>query len=84
MKKTTVERVREEAKYFCDKHPDRECFSEIKSQVWYGSGFDLQHIKVNLCDECLEALYNYIKENFGVESYNDELSLFGRCPCQES
>jgi len=88
MKKVIVERVREEAKYFCDKHPDRECFTQVNSMCWYGSKFDLFHIKANLCDECMEELYQFMKEKFGVNPFNDEISLFAsknECPlCQEN
>ncbi len=87
MKKVIVERVREEAKYFCDKHPDREAYTQIASMCWYGSKFDIQHIRMNLCDECMEKLYDFVKENFGVEPFDDELSLLGSrngCPlCRE-
>jgi hypothetical protein len=78
MKKVIVEKVHEEAKFYCDKHPDRECFTEIKSSCWYGSKFDLFHIKTNLCDECMEELYTFMKEKFGVEPFDDEISLYGR------
>jgi len=67
MKKITVQPVREEAQFFCDKHPERECYSELKTMSWYGSGFDNMGIEIHLCDECLEQLYAEIKENFGIE-----------------
>jgi len=67
MKKIIVQPVREEAQFFCDKHPDRECYSELKTLSWYGSGFDNMVIEIHLCDECLEQLYAEIKENFGIE-----------------
>ena len=81
MKKVLVEKVREEAKYYCDKHPDRECFTQIMTMCWYGSDFDLNHIKSNLCDECLAELYRFMKEKFGVEPFEDEIST--KCPCCE-
>lgn len=88
MKKVIVQKVREEAKYFCDKHPDREAFTKVASSCWYGSKFDLQHIQMNLCDECIETFYKLVKENFGVSPFNDEESLFGsrtECPlCREN
>ncbi len=84
MKKVTVEKVREEAKYFCDKHPDRECFTEVRSMCWYGSQYDLQHIRCNMCDECIEAFYKYIKDNFNLEPFDDEAALLGcRCYCAD-
>lgn len=82
MKKVTIEQVHEQAKYFCDRHPDRECYTEVRSSCWYGSKFDLLHIKVNMCDECMEEFYQYIKEKFGVEPYDDELSLVRNCCCR--
>lgn len=82
MKKVIVERVREEAKYYCDKHPDREAFTSIKTQCWYGSVFDLQHINMNLCDECMKDFYKIIKEKFGVEPFDDTISLLSQCQCK--
>ena len=76
MKKILVEKVNEEAKFFCDKHPDRECYTEVNTMCWYGSRFDFFGMKMHLCDECMEALNKYIKENFGVEpKVNDECSF---------
>lgn len=76
MKKIITPAIHEEASYFCDKHPERECFTEIRSSCWYGSGFDMNNIKMNLCDECMEEFYKIIKEKFGVEPFYDELSLY--------
>jgi len=42
MKKVTVQGVLEESQFFCDKHPDRECYSELKTASWYGSNHDIQ------------------------------------------
>ena len=67
MKKVIVEGVLEEAKYFCDKHPERECFSELKTASWYGSSHDLTGIEIHLCDECLDELYADLKRKFEVE-----------------
>lgn len=75
MKRITVEKVREEAKWFCDKHPDQDSYTEVRTCCWYGSKFDLQHIKVNLCDECMEKFHSLMKENFGVEPFDDYESL---------
>jgi hypothetical protein len=83
MKKVIVEKVREQAKYFCDKHPDRECYTEVRSSCWYGSQFDLLNIKVNMCDECLAAFYAYIKENFRIEPIEDEMALVRHCFCND-
>lgn len=67
MKKVNVEKVLEEAQYFCDKHPDRECFSELKTASWYGSKFDLTGIEIHLCDECLEAMYKLLAAQFNTK-----------------
>jgi len=67
MKKVLVEAVREDAEYYCDKHPDRQCYSELKTLSWYGSGFDNMVIEIHLCDECLKQLYAEIKKNFDIE-----------------
>ena len=83
MKKILVEKVREEAKYFCDKHPDRECFTKVVTTCWYGSRFDMDTLKINLCDECMEEFYKLVKENFGVEPKEDENIFCGECPCCE-
>ncbi len=67
MKKIIVQSVREEAQFFCDKHPERECYSELKTLSWYGSIFDNMRIEIHLCDECLENLYAEIKLKLGIE-----------------
>ncbi len=54
----------EESKFFCDKHSDRECFSELQIISGYGSDFDMQQCKIHLCDECLKEMYKYIKCEF--------------------
>lgn len=66
MKKVIVEGVLEEAKYFCDKHPDRECFSEVKCASWYGSEFDMMGLELHLCDACLFDLYKQLQKDFNV------------------
>jgi hypothetical protein len=67
MKKITTQGVLEEAQYFCDKHPDRECFSELKTCSWCGSKFDMTGIEIHLCDECLEEMYKLLREKFEIE-----------------
>lgn len=67
MKKIIVQKALEEVQYFCDKHPDRECFSELKTASWYGSKYDLTGLEVHLCDECLEEMTKLIEEKFGVK-----------------
>ena len=66
MKKIIVEKALEEAQYFCDKHPDKECFSELKTASWYGSNHDMTGIEIHLCDECLEEMYSYLYSIFKV------------------
>jgi len=67
MKKVITQGVLEDAKYLCDKHPERECFSELKTASWYGSSHDLTGVEVHLCDECLTNVFKLLKDNFGVE-----------------
>jgi len=66
MKKITVQPVHEEAQFFCDKHPERECYSELKTMSWYGSEFDNMGIKIHLCDVCLFDMFKYLQKEFGV------------------
>ena len=67
MKIVTTEKVLEESKYVCDKHPDRECFSELRTASWYGSTFDMTGIEIHLCDECLNELYAELLTKFGIK-----------------
>jgi hypothetical protein len=67
MKKIVKEGVLEEPKFYCDKHPDRECFSELKTASWYGSKFDMMGIELHLCDVCLFDLYKQLQKDFGIE-----------------
>ena len=73
MKKIITERVREDSKYFCDVHPNRECFSGVNTTSWYGSEFDLMGAEFHLCDECLKEFYAHLKQKYNVEP--KELSL---------
>jgi hypothetical protein len=66
-KQITQESSPEQAKYFCDKHPDRECFSELKTVSWYGSKFDMCGLEIHLCDDCLFEMYTLLKDRFGIE-----------------
>ena len=76
MKKVIVERVREDAKFYCDKHPDRECYTTVRTSCWYGSQFDMFNLKMNLCDECMKEFYDMVKEKFGVEPVDDDGGMF--------
>jgi hypothetical protein len=73
MKKILTEKVLEEAQYFCDRHPDRECFSELKTASWYGSNFDMTGIEIHLCDECLQEMYDRLFSMFGVKPHDIEI-----------
>lgn len=73
MKKIIVQKALEEAQYFCDKHPERECFTELKTASWYGSKFDLTGIEVHLCDECLEEMLTLLELKFGVKPKDIEI-----------
>lgn len=73
MKVVTQELVREESKYFCDKHPDRECFSELKTASWYGSNHDMTGIEIHLCDECLDEMYQLLEQKFGIKPKDIEI-----------
>jgi len=75
MKKIIKKPVRERAKYFCDKHKDRECYTTVKTICWYGSKFDLNNLDMNLCDECMERFYKYIKKTFGVEPIDRDILI---------
>lgn len=67
MKKIIVPKTSEEAIFYCDKHPERECYSELKTCSWYGSKFDFMKIEIHLCDECLEEMFALLKEKFKIE-----------------
>ena len=56
----------EDAKFFCDKHPDRECFSELRIISWYGSIFDLNQCRIHLCDVCVKEMYDLLEKQFKV------------------
>jgi hypothetical protein len=64
MKKIIREQILEEYKYYCDVHPERECFSKIESVSWYGSTFDMMVIEVHLCDECLAEFYTHMEQKY--------------------
>jgi len=82
MKKIDVPAVREEARFFCDKHPDRECYTRVSTSCWYGSKFDILNLKMNLCDECMEEFYKMVKKKFGVEPKEDDSVFLRRCCCE--
>ncbi len=73
MKKIIQEKVREEVQYFCDKHPERECFTELKAASWYGSTFDLTGIEIHLCDECLAEFYVECFNKYGIKPKDIEI-----------
>lgn len=59
--------VKEESCYICDLHPEKECQSEVSIIAWYDSDFDLTDIKINLCDNCLKKLLDFIKNEFKIK-----------------
>lgn len=67
MKKIIQEEALEKAEYYCDKHPDRECFTELKTASWYGSEFDMTGIEIHLCDECLKEFYKHCLETYKIK-----------------
>ena len=73
MKEIITEGVIEEAQYFCDKHPDRECFSELKTASWYESKYDMTGIELHLCDECLSEVYIHLEKQFGIKPKEIEI-----------
>jgi len=73
MKKVVIQGVLEESQFFCDKHPDRECFSELKTASWYGSNHDMTGIEIHLCDECLEEMYELLEKKFTVKPKDIEI-----------
>ena len=73
MKKIITTGVVENSEYYCDKHPDKECFSELKTISWYGSEFDLTGIEIHLCDECLEEMYKLLEKEFKIKPKDIEL-----------
>jgi len=66
MKKIISPHIQEVSKYYCDKHTDVECHSELKIESWYGSDFDTNSLEVHLCDECLKEMYSFIKEKYNI------------------
>lgn len=67
MKQILQKHQNEDAKYFCDKHLDRECFTQLELSSWYGSIFDLNNVEVHLCDECVKEMYSFLKKEFKVK-----------------
>lgn len=67
MKKILKKYRPEEAEYYCDKHPDRVCYTELKVLSWYGSCYDTNLLTLHLCDECVKKMYGKIKKEFGIE-----------------
>jgi hypothetical protein len=60
--------VAAETKYFCDVHPDRECFSQVESVSWYGSTkFDMMQMELHLCDDCMVEFYTYMEQKYRVK-----------------
>lgn len=73
MKKVIVQKTQEEAEYYCDKHPDRKCYNELKTCSWYGSKFDMMSVNINMCDNCLDEMYNLLEIKFGVKPIDSDV-----------
>jgi hypothetical protein len=73
MKKIITERVMEETIYFCDNHPNKECFTELKTSSWYGSCFDMMGIEIHLCDECLTDFYEECYKKYKIKPKDLEI-----------
>lgn len=73
MKKVIKPHQYEEAEFYCDRHPDRQCFSSLKTNSWYGSQFDMTGVEIHLCDECLGVLYKLLEQLFGVKPQDKDL-----------
>jgi hypothetical protein len=73
MKKVIIKGIPEESKYYCDNHPKRECFSELRTNSWYGSMFDLTGINLHLCDECLTDVYKWLHNKFKIKIEDREI-----------
>ena len=64
MKKIITQGVLEDSIYYCDNHPDVECYSELHTLSWYGSKYDLLAIEIHLCDECMDEMYKFLNSKF--------------------
>jgi hypothetical protein len=73
MKKIIAPGVIEEAEYYCDKHPDRRCFSQLQVVSWYGSQFDLLKVEAHLCDECVAKMHALFEQEFGVSPFEVDI-----------
>ena len=68
MKKVIVPYQREEAVRFCDKHNKKTAAGNIWLTFGYGSKYDNQEMTLDLCDECAEKLFQYLKTEFKDQS----------------
>jgi len=73
VKKVITEAIIEEAKFYCDLHKDRECFSELTISSWCGSKYDMMGIELHLCDECLNIIYDNLYKTFLIKPKEIEL-----------
>ncbi len=67
MKKVSQPHQSEVATYFCDKHPERECATQLEMISWYGSIYDLTKVEVHLCDECVKEMRELLEQKFKVK-----------------
>ena len=57
----------EEAEYFCDKHTDRRCYTQLQMMSWYGSIYDLTSMEIHLCDDCVLEMRKRLETEFNVK-----------------
>jgi len=65
MKKVLQPEVKEISEFRCDIHNDREACVQLTLAAGYGSKYDLQEIRLDLCDECADNLIHDLKLRFG-------------------
>lgn len=57
--------VREVAEWFCDKHNNVPAYFQVTMEGGYGSGYDCQTSRLQLCDECAEKAIKLLMAEFG-------------------
>jgi hypothetical protein len=68
MKKVVRKSRTEICEYYCDKHPTRECFTQLELSSWYGSRYDLNCVTIHLCDQCVKEMYELLEKEFKVKA----------------
>jgi hypothetical protein len=64
MKIVTTPKVHEDCHWVCDKHPDCEAYTTIRLHGWYGSPFDLEEYRADVCNECAIDLHKMLDKFF--------------------